>query len=189
MSNGKERVSSQEISEALRLDATTVRKDFATLGEFGRRGYGYDVAYLKQFIAQLLYHDHPIRTVFVGSVHFYQVLQDSRLMVDEGYQVTAIFTPSAEELSTGQNGLPVFLIHDLDSFVATHAVDIAILSAAKEAQHVAEMVVQAGITAILNCTGQYIQLPGDIYVHHMDILGELQALHWRRIYEQGSLKA
>ncbi len=184
LDNGKERVSSQEVSEALHLDPATVRKDFSNLGDFGRRGYGYDVAYLKQFIAHLLYQDQPVQMVFIGSLHFYQVLCENQFMLDEGYEVTAIFTTSIQELINNDNSFPVYSIDDLASYAATHAVDIAILATSGEVQDAAEVVVQAGIRSILNCTAKYIQLPGDVDVQHLDIIGELHSLHLRRIYAQ-----
>ena len=43
---GKKRVSSSELSEAMKIDAATIRRDFSHFGALGRKGYGYDVHYL-----------------------------------------------------------------------------------------------------------------------------------------------
>ena len=179
---GKERISSQEVSAALHLDPGTVRKDFSNLGEFGRRGYGYDVAYLERFIAHLMHHDQPLQVVFIGTVEFYQLICENPLMLDEGYEGTAIFTTSQAEMKAGFAQLPLYALAELPAYAAGHAIDIAILAVSTDLQNTAESVVRAGIRAILNCSTQVIRYPEDVSVQHVDILGELHTLSLRRIY-------
>ena len=47
---GKLKVSSTELSEAVQVDSATIRRDFSYFGELGKRGYGYDVESLMQFL-------------------------------------------------------------------------------------------------------------------------------------------
>ena len=49
---GKKRVSSSELSEAMKIDAATIRRDFSHFGALGRKGYGYDVNDLLHFFRQ-----------------------------------------------------------------------------------------------------------------------------------------
>src|SRR5690625_7083702 len=44
---GKTRVSSQELSEAVKVDSATIRRDFSYFGALGKKGYGYNVEYLR----------------------------------------------------------------------------------------------------------------------------------------------
>ena len=55
--SGKKRVSSSELSEAMKIDAATIRRDFSHFGALGRKGYGYDVHYLVDFFRQTLDQD------------------------------------------------------------------------------------------------------------------------------------
>lgn len=48
---GKLRVSSTELSEAVKIDSATIRRDFSYFGALGRKGYGYDVQYLLSFFS------------------------------------------------------------------------------------------------------------------------------------------
>ena len=50
----KKRVSSSELSEAMKIDAATIRRDFSHFGALGRKGYGYDVHYLVDFFVRFL---------------------------------------------------------------------------------------------------------------------------------------
>ncbi|POD81459.1 Redox-sensing transcriptional repressor Rex [Lactiplantibacillus plantarum subsp. plantarum] len=45
----KKRVSSTELSEAVKVDSATIRRDFSYFGALGKRGYGYDVETLLAF--------------------------------------------------------------------------------------------------------------------------------------------
>lgn len=47
--SGKTKVSSTELSEAVRVDSATIRRDFSYFGELGKRGYGYDIPALLSF--------------------------------------------------------------------------------------------------------------------------------------------
>ena len=46
---GKEKVSSTELAEAVQVDSASIRRDFSYFGALGKRGYGYDaVSYTHQ---------------------------------------------------------------------------------------------------------------------------------------------
>ncbi|MCQ5017921.1 DeoR family transcriptional regulator, partial [Anaerostipes hadrus] len=53
----KRRVSSTELSEAVKVDSATIRRDFSYFGELGKRGYGYDVEKLLNFFKGILNQD------------------------------------------------------------------------------------------------------------------------------------
>jgi redox-sensing transcriptional repressor len=40
---GTAKISSTELSEAVKVDSATIRRDFSYFGALGKRGYGYDV--------------------------------------------------------------------------------------------------------------------------------------------------
>lgn len=50
---GKEKVSSTELSEAVQVDSASIRRDFSYFGALGKRGYGYDVKSLLGFFKNL----------------------------------------------------------------------------------------------------------------------------------------
>ena len=182
LDKGKERVSSQEVSAALQLDPGTVRKDFSNLGEFGKRGYGYDVAYLAQLIGHAIHRDHPLQVVFIGSTDFYQVICGNQMIFDEGYDITAIFTQSALQAPSKFTLLPVYPFDDLATYVTAHHPDVAILAALGDVQNIAEIVVRTGINAILNYSTQTLCVPERISVQQVDIMGELHSLRLRKMY-------
>ena len=45
-----EKASSKQIADAIGIDSATVRRDFSYFGELGRRGIGYDVKKINEFL-------------------------------------------------------------------------------------------------------------------------------------------
>ncbi len=52
--SGKQRVSSTELSQALKVDSATIRRDFSYFGALGKKGYGYNVQYLLSFFSRYI---------------------------------------------------------------------------------------------------------------------------------------
>ena len=71
---GKRRISSTELSDAVKVDSATIRRDFSYFGALGKRGYGYDVEYLLDFFSQQLNHDRLTNVALVGVGNLGQAL-------------------------------------------------------------------------------------------------------------------
>src|SRR5690606_31638349 len=64
--SGKQRVSSAELSEAVKVDSATIRRDFSYFGALGKKGYGYNVQYLLNFFRKALNQDELTKVALVG---------------------------------------------------------------------------------------------------------------------------
>ena len=64
--SGKRRVSSAELSEAVKVDSATIRRDFSYFGALGKKGYGYNVNYLLSFFRETLDQDDITRVALIG---------------------------------------------------------------------------------------------------------------------------
>ena len=51
---GKDRISSQEISDYTNINATQIRRDLSNFGKFGKRGVGYSIEGLLEEIRKIL---------------------------------------------------------------------------------------------------------------------------------------
>src|SRR5690625_5351211 len=63
---GKARVSSKELSEAVKVASATIRRDFSYFGALGKKGYGYKVDYLLEFFKKTLAHDEMTEVALIG---------------------------------------------------------------------------------------------------------------------------
>ena len=64
--SGKQRVSSAELSDAVKVDSATIRRDFSYFGALGKKGYGYNVDYLLTFFRKTLDQDEMTNVMLIG---------------------------------------------------------------------------------------------------------------------------
>ena len=71
---GIERISSQELSDIMKVTASQIRQDFNNFGGFGQQGYGYKVEYLYQEIGKILGLDKTHHLIIIGAGNLGQAL-------------------------------------------------------------------------------------------------------------------
>ncbi|PTL37423.1 MAG: redox-sensing transcriptional repressor Rex [Alkalicoccus sp.] len=174
--SGKHRVSSSELSEAVKVDSATIRRDFSYFGALGKKGYGYNVNYLLSFFRKTLDQDELTKVILVGVGNLGTAFLKYNFSKSNNTRIEMAF--DVEESIVGEmiGDVPVHHFKDLKEHVEGK-VDVAILTVpAKYAQGIAEDLVKAGIKGILNFTPARLSLPDDVRVHHIDLSVELQSL-------------
>jgi len=171
-------VSSERIAELTGLNAAKIRKDLSHLGTYGTRGVGYNVEQLMHQIARELGLTEDWAIAIVGFGNLGQALANYKGFLERGFEVVAIFDadPSKEGMST-TGGAVVMPIDQLKAISSRKRIDIAIIATpASSAQEVADLVVAAGITSILNFAPQVLAVPEGVSVRKVDLSIELQIL-------------
>ena len=74
LEEGVERISSNELSEKMRVTASQIRQDLNNFGGFGQQGYGYNVPYLYEEIGKILGLDKTHHMIIVGAGNLGQAL-------------------------------------------------------------------------------------------------------------------
>lgn len=174
--SGKHRVSSSELSEAVKVDSATIRRDFSYFGALGKKGYGYNVNYLLSFFRKTLDQDELTKVILVGVGNLGTAFLKYNFSKSNNTRIEMAF--DVEESIVGEmvGDVPVHHFKDLKEHVEGK-VDVAILTVpSKYAQGIAEDLVKAGIKGILNFTPARLSLPDDVRVHHIDLSVELQSL-------------
>src|SRR6186713_3748829 len=88
---GKERISSQEISEYTNINATQIRRDLSGFGKFGKRGVGYNIESLVAEIRKILRTSGQHNIALFGAGNLGQAIATSSIFADHGFQVVAVF--------------------------------------------------------------------------------------------------
>ena len=179
---GRETLSSDELATAAGLTSAKVRKDLSLLGSYGTRGVGYDIAELTDEISAVLGLDVDRPVVIVGVGNLGSALANYDGFTRRGFTVAALL--DADPAKTGMlvGGHRVQPADAMRRIVTENDVTIAVLATpARYAQHVAEELVEAGVTAILNFAPVHIELPEHVSVRTVDLSTELQILSF---YEQ-----
>ncbi|OPA81480.1 redox-sensing transcriptional repressor Rex [Paenibacillus selenitireducens] len=170
-------VSSQDLGLKLDLNPAQIRKDLAYFGEFGRKGIGYDVAYLIQKIRQILKLNHQISVALVGAGNLGQALSNYNTYLKDNMKIVAVFDAHTPKIGKKINNLTVQPMEELEQTVRDHNVRIGIITVpAFEAQNVANAFVNAGVEAILNFAPVILKVPNHVRVHAADFTTDLLSL-------------
>jgi redox-sensing transcriptional repressor len=173
--SGKQRVSSTELSQAVKVDSATIRRDFSYFGALGKKGYGYNVQYLLSFFRETLDQDERTNVILVGVGNLGTALLQYNFSKNNNTVITHAFDVDQEKIGTQVGEVPIYNWDELESLGLDAS--IAVLTVpASQAQKSADKLVEAGISGILNFTPVRLSVPEHIRVHHIDLAIELQAL-------------
>lgn len=178
-SNGLITVSSEALANVAGVKPTQLRKDLTYFGQFGRRGWGYEVAQLSQMIADLLGTTSLQPVILVGVGNLGMALLSYRGFEREGFEIVAAFDINPRRQRGAKTKQPVLVMEELPGFVARHGVKMAILTVpAEAAQEVANKLVECGITGILNFAPLVLQVPEEVMVNTVNLAIELENLSY-----------
>ena len=175
---GVRTISSQALAEQFHLNAAQIRKDLAYFGEFGVRGVGYYVRDLKRHIRQILGLDRKLRVGIIGAGNLGLALADYPGFGQEGFEIAALFDSQKEKVGQqSRGGVPIHDIHDLKKIARRESIRIAVIAVpAGAAQQVLQLVVAAGIKAVLNFSPGTLQVPADVKLKSVDLTVSLESL-------------
>jgi len=175
---GVRTISSQALAEQFNLNAAQIRKDLAYFGEFGVRGIGYYVQELRRHLRQILGLDRAVRVAIVGAGNLGLALADYAGFRDDGFEIVALFDTLKEKVGRRSRG--GVLIHDIRDFktiAKREAIGIAVIAVpAAGAQAVVNVVVAAGVKAILNFSPGAFKVPRGVKLKNMDLTVSLESL-------------
>ena len=176
--SGVQTISSQGLAEQFHLNAAQIRKDLAYFGEFGVRGVGYYVKELRRHLRQILGLDRRLRVAIVGAGNLGLALADYPGFRQEGFEIAALFDAAIDKIGhESRGGVPIYDIGDLKKIARRDAVRIAVIAVpAGAAQNVLNLVVAAGIKAILNFSPGALEVPPEVKLKSVDLTVSLESL-------------
>jgi redox-sensing transcriptional repressor len=106
---------------------------------------------------------------------------------DRGFPVAALVDADPRVVGTVINGITVRHIDDLAEIAAEHQIAIGIIATpAHAAQEVADRMIEAGVSSILNFAPTIVSVPDDVSLRKVDLAVELQILSF---YQQRKVGA
>jgi redox-sensing transcriptional repressor len=179
---GTHTISSEALAAAAGINSAKIRKDLSYLGSYGVRGVGYDVEYLIHQISRELGLTQDWATCIVGIGNLGEALANYSGFAQRGFRVAALFDADEEKVGQRINGVELAHLDEAERIIKEEEISIAILAVpAAVAQEVADRVVAAGVTSILNFAPAVIQVPEQVSLRKVDLSIELQILSF---YEQ-----
>lgn len=183
--------SSDALASATGVSSAQIRKDLSHLGTYGTRGVGYDVDFLRAQISRELGQAEGWDVIIVGAGHLGLALAAYQGFGSRGVNVAAIVDTDPSKVGVTAGDLEVLPSSRIAELVAAHGISMAVLATpASAAQSVAEQLIEAGVTSILNFAPVTLALPqaesGDVTIRQVDLAAELQilAFHEQRRTEE-----
>lgn len=179
---GTHTVSSEALAGAAGVNSAKIRKDLSYLGSYGVRGVGYDVEYLIHQISRELGLTQDWKVCIVGIGNLGQALSNYGGFGQRGFRVAALLDADQAKVGRIVGGLEVKPFDEVERIVKEEEIFIAILAVPEgPAQDVADRLVAAGITSILNFAPTVVSVPEHVSLRKVDLAIELQILSF---YEQ-----
>jgi redox-sensing transcriptional repressor len=185
--DGTPTISSERLAELSGVNAAKVRKDLSYLGSYGTRGVGYDVEYLLFQMSRELGLTKDWHVVIAGVGNLGHALANYAGFGDRGFPVAALVDADPRVVGTVINGISVRHIDDLAEIAAEHQIAIGIIATpAHAAQEVADRMIEAGVSSILNFAPTIVSVPDDVSLRKVDLAVELQILSFYQQRKAGA---
>jgi redox-sensing transcriptional repressor len=175
-------VSSRQLAERFGLNSAQVRKDLAYFGQFGVRGLGYYIAELKHNLERILGLKQDWEVVLVGVGNLGSALIAYKGFQARGFKIGMAFDADPAKVGQVVGDVPIVEIAKLVQTVRRKKVKIAVVAVpATAAQSVADLLVEGGVTAILNFAPAQLTVPDGIKVQNVDLSVLLKTLSYHTV--------
>jgi redox-sensing transcriptional repressor len=163
---GKERISSQEMSDYTNINATQIRRDLSAFGKFGKRGVGYNIDSLLGEIRKILRTQGQHNIALVGAGRLGQAIASSSIFGEHGINIAAVFDRDPEVIGRRAGRTDVQPYSELKDTVRDKNIIAGVLAVpAGSAQTVADDLVSAGVRIIFNYSEALLDVPAEVQVH------------------------
>ena len=174
---GVDIISSDELGKLSGYPGTQIRKDLAYFGQFGTRGVGYNISDLKSKVTKILGMSERWKVALVGVGNLGSAFIAHEGFRRYGFDIIISFDTDKSKVGKIYNNVEIKDVSELKQTISEMNIKIVIITVpAQFAQKVADLLVDAGIKAILNFAPITISVPQNVILRNVDLSLELEAL-------------
>jgi redox-sensing transcriptional repressor len=174
---GESTVSSYGLAQRAGVTPAQVRKDLSFFGHFGKRGTGYGVSPLRDEIKEILGLNQRWKVALVGAGNLAHALFAYKEFEREGFEIRSVLDNDPAKIGQAWGRLSVEPVERLAAIIAERKLDIGIITTpASAAQEVADKLVEAGVTGILNFAPCKLFVPKHVHLRNVNLAIELESL-------------
>ncbi|MDL2211427.1 redox-sensing transcriptional repressor Rex [Erysipelotrichaceae bacterium OttesenSCG-928-M19] len=170
-------ITSTELANLLKIDSTTIRRDFSEIGKLGKKGTGYQIESIINIFETEFDLTKREGVILIGLGHLgsavakYYDVQDSISYLSQIYEVDQSL------IGTTFMGVEVLDYHKINDLIDKNS-HIAVLAVSGDiAQEVLNELVSLGIKGVVNFTGTKVFCDDrDILIDDIDIMQVIQSL-------------
>lgn len=172
---GEYNTSSNDLGKRIGISAAQIRKDLSHFGEFGKQGTGYSISFLIEKLEGILHVNKVWDMALIGVGFLGHAIANFHGFQNHGFQIKCIFDNDPEKIGSK---IGDFIIEDgrnLAEVIKKENIKVAMITVdTEQAQNVANLLVKAGVKAILNYAPVKLIVPKSVQVQNIDPLIELQ---------------
>jgi redox-sensing transcriptional repressor len=177
--DGMETISSRRLAERFGLNSAQVRKDLAYFGQFGVRGLGYYIRDLKHNLERILGLKRNWEVALVGAGNLGSALAAYSRFPEQGFRIALAFERDPQRIGSRVGALQVQDVLKMVPALRRRRIRIAIVATpAAAAQEVADLLVEGGVTSILNFAPTQLAVPEGVKVQNVDLSVLLKTLSY-----------
>lgn len=172
-----EAITSTELSNLLKIDSTTIRRDFSAIGKLGKKGTGYNIDSIIEIFENEFDLTNLEGVILIGLGHLgsavakYYDIQDSVSYLSQIYEI------DSNLIGTTFLGVDVLDYRNIEQLIDRNS-HIAILTVPGDiAQTVLDELVKLGVNGFINFTGTKVFHPDPaVIINDIDIMQVVQSL-------------
>ena len=165
----RETTSSQELGAAVGISAAQIRKDLSQFGEFGKQGTGYNIPFLVDKLREILKVERVWNVAVVGMGDMGHALARYQGFRDRGFRVAMVFDNDPAKIGRQVEKFVVRDMVELVKLLREAGIVVAMLCVpAAVAQAVSDLLVEAGVKAIMNYAPINLNVPAGVRVQYLD---------------------
>lgn len=167
--------SSHELGNRLDISSAQIRKDLSHFGGFGKQGTGYQIDFLMERLRDVLQVNKEWKVALVGAGNLGIAISHYRGFQDRGFRISHLFDISSDKIGQTIGNFTVESVGTMREIIGREGIRIAMLAVpAEPAQEVADLLVDAGVRAILNYAPININVHADVQIQYIDPVTHLQ---------------
>ncbi|MFQ3568229.1 MAG: redox-sensing transcriptional repressor Rex [Aggregatilineales bacterium] len=174
---GHEVTSSHELGKRLGISSAQIRKDLSHFGGFGKQGTGYSISRLREELRSVLKVEREWEVALIGAGDLGSAVARYRGFANRGFHIAYVFDSSPEKIGRQIGAYTIYPLDQLQQIIKDHGIKIAMIATpAESAQEVADLLIEAGVKAILNYAPINLKVPEDVHVQYIDPVLHLQRM-------------
>jgi redox-sensing transcriptional repressor len=173
--DGNRKISSKALAEKIGISAAQIRKDLSFFGEFGKQGSGYSVDFLIDQLQDILKVKKVWDMALVGVGDLGRAMVNYQGFHNAGFNISLVFDNDPMKIGREVAGFTIHDIRDLPELIRKKNIEVAMLAVSSDgAQSAADVLIKAGVRAILNYAPITLNVPDCVKVQYINPILELQ---------------
>ncbi len=186
---GEKYVFSHDLAAKTGVTASQVRRDMMAIGSSGNSSRGYFIADLLDAIGRTLDPDAPQYAALVGVGNLGRAIVAFFRGRKPNIRIKAAFDKDPDLYGRVIHGCRCYPVDDLHRVIQEKDIELGVIAIpATDAQKVAEQMVAAGVTGVLNFAPTHLSVEKGIYVENIDLTMSLEKVAYFTRQQRGRSK-